>query len=81
MNTSHPTIRTYYARMYEGKFLMGVIAGCLTPDNKIGYIADYPIYGCTANINAFALGAKMVNPRHGFILAGQRLFPVTAGNS
>ena len=62
LNTSHPTIRTYYARMYEGKFLMGVIAGCLTPDNKIGYIADYPIYGCTANINAFALGAKMVNP-------------------
>src|SRR5699024_10112368 len=56
LNTSHPTIRTYYARMYEGKFLMGVIAGCLTPDNKIGYIADYPIYGCTANINAFALG-------------------------
>lgn len=63
LNTSHPAIRTYYARMYEAKFLMGVIAGSLTPDNKIGYIADCPIYGITANINAFALGAKMVNPR------------------
>ncbi|MGI6008385.1 MAG: BMP family ABC transporter substrate-binding protein [Ruminococcus sp.] len=62
LNTAHPSVRTYYARMYEAKFLMGVIAGCLTPDNKIGYIADYPIYGCTANINAFALGARMVNP-------------------
>lgn len=63
LNTSHPSIRTYYARMYEAKFLMGMIAGSLTEDDKIGYLADYPIYGITANINAFALGAKMVNPR------------------
>ncbi|MCH5275702.1 MAG: BMP family ABC transporter substrate-binding protein, partial [Lachnospiraceae bacterium] len=58
----HPTLRTYYARMYEAKFLAGAIAGSLTATNKIGYIADYPIYGMAANINAFALGAKMVNP-------------------
>ncbi|HJA47860.1 MAG TPA: BMP family ABC transporter substrate-binding protein [Candidatus Agathobaculum intestinipullorum] len=63
LNTAHPSIRTYYARMYEGKFLMGAIAGSLTPDDRIGYIADYPIYGITANINAFALGARLVNPR------------------
>lgn len=63
LNTAHPSIRTYYARMYEGKFLMGAIAGSLTTDDRIGYIADYPIYGITANINAFALGAKLVNPR------------------
>lgn len=62
LNTSHPTLRTYYARMYEAKFLAGVMAGSLTATNKIGYIADYPIYGMAANINAFALGAKMVNP-------------------
>lgn len=49
--------------MYEGKFLTGVIAGSLTENNRIGYVADYPIYGITANINAFALGAKFVNPR------------------
>ncbi len=63
LNASHKHIRTYYARMYEAKFLMGAIAGAMTTNNKIGYIADYPIYGMTANINAFALGAKMVNPR------------------
>ena len=62
LNISHPTLRTYYARMYEAKFLAGVIAGSMTATNKIGYIADYPIFGMTANINAFALGAKMVNP-------------------
>ena len=62
LNTSHPTLRTYYARMYEAKFLAGAIAGSLTTTNKIGYISDYPIYGRAANINAFALGARMVNP-------------------
>lgn len=61
-NTSR-AVRTYYARMYEAKFLMGAIAGSLAENGKIGYIADYPIMGMIANINAFAFGAKMVNPR------------------
>ena len=68
LNTSHPSIRTYYIRMYEAKFIMGAIAGSLTTDNKIGYIADYPIYSIAANINAFALGARMVNPNAKVIL-------------
>ena len=49
--------------MYEAKFLMGAIAGAMAENNKLMYIADYPIYGSIANINAFALGAKMINPR------------------
>lgn len=63
LNTSHKTIRTYYARLYEVKFLAGMIAGALSDNGKIGYLADYPIFGMPANINAFALGAKMINPR------------------
>lgn len=63
LNASHKYIRTYYGRMFEAKFLTGILAGIMTDTNKIGYIADYPIYGMTANINAFALGVKMVNPR------------------
>lgn len=63
LNTSHRYIRTYYGRMYEAKFLSGMIAGSLAENGRIGYIADYPIYGMTASINAFALGARMVNPR------------------
>lgn len=61
MSTSH--VRTYYARMYEAKFITGILAGCLCEDGRIGYLADYPIFGTVANINAFAIGAKMVNPR------------------
>ncbi len=63
LNTSHRYIRTYYARMHEAKFLMGAVAGAMAENNKLVYIEDYPIYGSIANINAFALGAKMINPR------------------
>ncbi|MGN1166201.1 MAG: BMP family ABC transporter substrate-binding protein [Lachnospiraceae bacterium] len=63
LNTSHRYIRTYYARMHEAKFLMGAIAGAMARNDKLAYIADYPIFGTIANINAFALGAKMINPR------------------
>lgn len=63
LNTSHRYIRTYYARMHEAKFLMGALAGALTTNDKLAYVGDYPIYGSIANINAFAIGAKMVNLR------------------
>ncbi len=62
LNTNHPSIRTYYARTYEAKFLLGVIAGAMTQRGKIGYIAQTPIYGEMASINAFAIGVRMVNP-------------------
>ena len=56
-------VRSYYLRIYEVKFLIGMIAGALTENDKVGYIADYPIAGMASSINAFALGARMVNPR------------------
>lgn len=55
-------VTTYYLRFYEAKFLLGMAAGILAKNGKIGYIADFPIYGCCSAINAFALGARMVNP-------------------
>lgn len=63
LNTSHRYIRTYYARMHEAKFLMGAIAGAMAANDKTAYVADIPVYGTIADINAFALGAKMINPR------------------
>lgn len=48
--------------MFEAKFLSGLVAGALCKNGKIGYMADYPICGMIANINAFAIGVKMVNP-------------------
>lgn len=62
LNSSFGHLRTYYGRMYEAKYLTGLLAGILSQEPSIGYLADYPIYGATASINAFALGVKAVNP-------------------
>ena len=62
LNYAWKSIPTYYARMYEVKFLTGLIAGSMAKGENIGYETDYPIYGNIANINAFAIGVAMVNP-------------------
>ena len=56
-------VRTYYSRIYEGKFITGAIAGAMSKSGWIGYVASSPIFGVPASINAFALGARMTNPR------------------
>lgn len=65
---SYHNVRSYYLRIYEAKFILGAIAGAMADNNLIGYIADYPIYGVPASINAFALGAQMTNPRAKIVL-------------
>ncbi len=62
LNMSHRYIRTYYARMYEAKFIAGIIAGSLAGCHDVGYICDYPIFGQVAGINAFALGVQTADP-------------------
>ena len=65
---SYHNVRSYYLRIYEAKFILGAVAGAMADNNLIGYIADYPIYGVPASINAFALGAQMTNPRARIVL-------------
>lgn len=65
---SYHNVRSYYLRVYEAKFILGAIAASLSETDEIGYIADYPIYGTPASINAFALGAQLVNPRAKIVL-------------
>ncbi len=62
VNTSYNSIRTYYSRMYEAKFLMGALAASVTEGNDLGYAELCPLYGTVANINAFAIGAQIINP-------------------
>ena len=59
---SYASLRTYYGRIHEGKFITGAIAGAMCSNDRIGYIGNYPIYGEPASINAFALGAQLTNP-------------------
>lgn len=65
INLAHQAVRTYYARMYEAKFLAGMIAGTQAAadgTHTIGICSDYPIFGTIAGINAFAIGAAMMDP-------------------
>ena len=62
VNLSRKAVRTYYAKMYEAKFILGAIAASLCENHKIGYRSDYPLFGNIAQINAFALGAALVDP-------------------
>ena len=63
VSQAYSSIRTYYGRIYEAKFITGAIAGAMAQNNRIGYIGSYPIFGSLASVNAFALGAQMTNPR------------------
>ncbi len=52
----------YFARIYQPRYLTGIVAGKMTKSNKIGYVAAFPIPEVIRGINAFALGVKSVNP-------------------
>ncbi|MBL95173.1 MAG: Purine-binding protein [Alphaproteobacteria bacterium MarineAlpha3_Bin5] len=55
-------VSTYSARFYEGRHIIGLIAGKMTKTNTIGYIASFPIPEVVRGINAAYLAAKSVNP-------------------
>ncbi|KLO23778.1 membrane protein [Marinitoga sp. 1197] len=59
---SYRNLSVYFGRIYQPKFLTGLIAGAITKKNKIGYIAPYPLPLFVRSLNAFALGVKVVNP-------------------
>ena len=59
----YSSVRAYYGRIFEAKFITGAIAGAMAQDDRIGYVGSNPILGVPASINAFALGALLTNPR------------------
>ncbi len=63
VDAPYSSVRTYYSRVYEGKFITGAIAGAMAINDRIGYVGSYPILGVPASVNAFALGAQLTNPR------------------
>ena len=62
VSLSHSAVRGFYGRMYEAKFLLGALAASLAGHHKVGYVAESPVFSTVAEINAFAIGAQMVDP-------------------
>jgi basic membrane protein A len=52
----------YFGRMYQPRYLSGIVAGLKTESKKIGYVAAFDIPEVVRGINAFALGVQAVNP-------------------
>ena len=52
----------YFGRMYQARYLSGMVAGAMTQSKILGYVAAFPIPEVIRGINAFALGAQSVNP-------------------
>lgn len=51
----------YFGRIYEPRFLSGLVAGMKSKANKIGYVAAFEIPEVVRGINAFTLGVKAAN--------------------
>ena len=58
-----PNMGIYDVRTYEGAYMLGVVAGKMSKNNKIGYVASIPIPEVIRNIDAFTIGARSVNPK------------------
>ncbi len=55
-------LSSYFGRMYQIRYLCGIVAGLQTKTNEIGYVAAFPIPEVNRGINAFTLGVRKVNP-------------------
>ena len=53
---------SYFARMYQARYLSGIAAGAATESGYLGYVAAMPIPETVRAINAYALGARKANP-------------------
>lgn len=62
LSLEHSAVRTFGCRVYEAKFLLGLVAGSMAENHQVGYIAESPVYGTVSEINAFAAGVAAVDP-------------------
>lgn len=58
-----------FARLYQGRYLSGIIAGMRTKSNVIGYVAAMENSEVNRGINAFTLGVQRVNPSARIVVA------------
>ena len=55
-------VATYSARFYEGRYVIGQIAGKMSKSGIVGYVASVPIPEVVRGINSFILGMQSVRP-------------------
>ncbi len=55
-------VGTYFGRMYQARYLSGLVAGSMSKKKVIGYVAAQPIPEVIRGINAFTRGVRKTNP-------------------
>jgi len=60
---TNENMANYFGRMYEPRYLSGIIAGMKTKTDKIGYVAAFEIPEVIRGINAFTLGVLSIKPK------------------
>ena len=60
---------SYFVRMYQARYLAGILAGMKTETNKVGYVAAMANNEVNRGINAFTLGVKRANPSAEVVVA------------
>lgn len=53
---------SFFGRMYQARYLAGIVAGMQSETGAVGYVAAMPNNEVIRGINAFALGVKSVSP-------------------
>ncbi len=53
---------TYFGTVYEPVYQAGIAAGAATRSGRLGFVAAFPIPAVFNNVNAFTLGAQLINP-------------------
>ncbi|MCR5304230.1 MAG: BMP family ABC transporter substrate-binding protein [Lachnospiraceae bacterium] len=53
---------SYFARMYQVRYLAGIVAGSVTQSDVLGYVTAMPVPETIRSVNAYAMGVHRVNP-------------------
>ena len=54
---------TYFARIYQARYIAGIVAGSASKTGVLGYVTAAPNYQTLRSINAYAKGMRLSNPK------------------
>lgn len=60
--TNSTNLESFYGRTYQSQYLCGMAAAAASKTGKLGFVAANPLPPVNWTINAYEMGAKLINP-------------------
>lgn len=60
--TNGENLQSFYGRTYQSQYLCGMVAGGISESGNLGFVAANPFGLVNWTVNAYLMGARMVNP-------------------